>query len=190
MPETDLLFLREAVIDLQEYILSQDVYWPLRSKTREPGGASLPQLTIGSLALAQTRLSACALAPEQARELESLSAQIQHFREEWLSNWRLKGEREFASRLNLWQQYLRELRSDPRRHAPFYAREVRGRAILHLLVAQESVGNMREDAEHLRSLDQVLRGLARPGPFVWEAEIAPAFLSDSYWFLYLMVPAA
>jgi hypothetical protein len=186
MPETDLLFLREAVIDLQAYIFSQDVYWPLRSKTP----ARLPQLTIGSLALAQARLSAAPLKPEQAKELEGLSARIQQVREEWLANWRKKGEREFASRLNLWQQYLRDLRGDARRHAPFFAREVRTRAILQLLVAQDSIVNAGEHAEQLAALDQVLRGVTQPGPFVWEEEVAPAFPPGSFWFLYLAVPAA
>jgi hypothetical protein len=184
LPENDLTFLREAAPDLQEYILSRDLYWILRSPSPMLGGGQLPQLTIGNLILSQVRLAAGNLSESQNRELGQLSAQIEKVRAGWLANWRQKAGKEFISRLNLWQQYLRELRGDVRQHAPFYTKEVRVRVILELLAAQGQADLPVDSGEQLQMLDQILRGLVQPGPFIWDAPLTGVFLPEKYWFLY------
>jgi hypothetical protein len=183
--ESDWLFLREALPVLREYLLSSDLYWPLR--TRAQAGARLPQLTIGSLALSLARLGALGLTGQPAAELAELSGRVDAVRQEWRANWGIKAGREFRSRLNLWQQYLRELRADPQHHAPAYASEVRVRAILGLL-RSEAGGLPADQEEQLAMLDQILRGLTRPGPFLWEVELSGGFSQESFWFLYVAFP--
>ncbi|MBE0697067.1 MAG: hypothetical protein IH586_09100, partial [Anaerolineaceae bacterium] len=134
--------------------------------------------------LSQARLTANQLPAQQVNELAQINKRIAQVREEWLANWRIKEEKEIAMRLNLWQQYLRDLRKDPRQYAPFYAREVRLRVILELL---DGAQGKNEHKEQLQMLDQVLRGLSEPGPFIWEAEIADGFPRQRFWFLYVAI---
>ncbi len=182
--ESDLAYLQAALSDLRDYIFSKDLYWPLRLPP-QPGSAVSPQLTIGNLALAQARLAVIPANGSQSAEVDALNRQIQSIRDEWRSNWSIKAAKEFSSRLNLWQQYLRELRGDPRGQAAYFSNEVRQRAILQVLRAELLEGVPAHEEEQLAMLDGLLRGLTRPGSFVWEAEVQPAFSPKDYWFLYV-----
>jgi hypothetical protein len=185
--EGDWVFLKTALSDLRDYILSAEIYWTLRPPARSPGGFQLSQLTIGNLLLSQARLRANDLPPQRAQELAELSTQIAAVRSDWRANWGRKADEEFRSRLNLWQQYLRELRAEPRHSAAIYAREVRQRAILYLLSTELSREVPANEAEQIAMLDNILRGISQPGPFVWEAELADGFPPAEYWFLYRSV---
>jgi hypothetical protein len=173
--EGDWTFLQSALPDLQAYVISNDVYWTLRPAQRAPGGSQLPQLTIGNLLLSQARLSALELQGHERAALEELQRAIIAVRSEWRANWGRKADQEFHSRLNLWQQYMRELRGDEHPSAGFYAREVRHRTILQLLPPEMSSGAPQNEQEQLSMLDGILRGLGRPGAFVWEPELAAGF---------------
>jgi hypothetical protein len=164
-----------------------DVYRILRPPARSPGGVQLPQLTIGNIMLSQARLMALPLSAEQQAELADITSQMDQVRSEWRANWGIKAEREFASRLNLWQQYLRELRSDPRQQMSFYASEVRNRVILQMLRTELPGQQAQQDGEQLEMMDQILRGNTRAGDFVWEEELAAGFPKETFWFLYLAV---
>ena len=183
--ENDWAFLRAALPELKNYILSNDLYWPLRLNAGAGGSAQSPQLTVGNLALTLARLSAPPLQGAQAAELAEITQRIQALREEWRSNWGRKAGKEYSSRLNLWQQYMRELRGDTRGQAAYYANEVRQRTILQLLLPEilESVPAHVQD--QVTMLDGVLRGLTAPGPFVWEPEVQGSFPQPEYWFLYV-----
>jgi hypothetical protein len=179
--EPDWAFLRAAVGDLREYILSAELYWTLRPVQRQ----SIPQLTIGSVLLSQARLAALQLNGPQESELSDLSRQIHAVREEWRANWGQKAGREFGSRLNLWQQYIRDLRGDLRRNVSAYPSQVRARAILRLLRSELTGPVPQNEEDTLTMLDQILRGLTRPGKFVWEPEAEDGFPEEGFWFLYL-----
>lgn len=187
LPELDLVFLREASIDLQEYILSQEMFWTLHSKFRAPDGSHLPQLTPGNLILSQARLAALQLSDLQEQERKTINSRIKQLREEWLANWQIKEEREFGIRLNLWHKYIQDLRNDPLQNSTFYSREVRSRVILQLFFTEGLVKIGKQQADQLQLLDQILQGLTHSGPFVWEEEIASGFPDEQYWFLYIAV---
>jgi len=141
-------------------------------------------LTIGNLMLSKARLNALLAGGAQGNELADLSRRIDEFRQQWRVNWGIKAAREYGSRINLWQQYLHELRGDAHRNAAVYPSEVRQRAILHLLLAE--VNDIPTgQKEQLNMLDQILRGLSQPGPFVWEPELASGFPKEDFWFLYV-----
>lgn len=179
--ESDWAFLRAALPDLRDYILSNDVYYTLRPVS----GARIPQLTIGNLLLSQARLSSLNLQPQQEDELAKIAQGIHQVREEWRANWGMKAGKEFTSRLNLWQQYIRELRGDTQRSGGSYPSEVRARAILRLLTADLTQPLSTSDQEMLTMLDQILRGITKPGPFVWEQELEDGFPAEGFWFLYV-----
>ena len=182
--EGDWIFLQTALPDLQAYVISNELYWTLRPAVRAPGGVQLPQLTIGNLLLSQARLSALHLSTEEQAALSDLQLAIGAVRSEWRANWGRKADQEFSSRLNLWQQYLRELRADERPSEGFYAREVRQRAILQLLMPEMSSGVPQQQQDQLKMLDGILQGASRPGDFVWEPELAGGFDRQAFWFLY------
>lgn len=183
--QKDLDFLQAAIPDLQEYVLSKDLYWPLRLTATTPGSRQTPQLTLGNLALSRARLSAGLLSPEQQAAYQRAVQAIDALKQEWRSNWSKKAAHEYSSRLNLWQQYLRELRGDPRQQGAYYANEVRNRAILALLSPDLLDGIPQQAPDQLQMLDGILRGLTEAGPFLWEPEVAGAFPQDAYWFLYV-----
>ena len=183
--ESDRVFLRAALPELGDFVTSGDIYRPLRVPARSPSGLQVPQLSIGSLVLSQTRLQSTAHSADQEKELAELVQGIQTVRTEWRTNWGNKAAKEYASRLNLWQQYMRELRGDVRQQASYYANEARQRTILQLLEGEQNNERQAHEQEQMLMLDQILRGLTRPGPFVWEPEAAGGFPQDTFWFLYV-----
>ena len=185
--ESDWALIRAARPELQAYLLSNDLYWPLRLTARTPGSVQVPPLTIGNLILSRARLSALALPDDRQAELAEISRCITEIRGDWRSNWGRKAHREYAARLKLWQQYFHEMRSESHVHASVYANEVRQRVILHLLVEEMLEAPPQPEVDLLRGLDETLRSLLRPGPFVWEPEVERAFPRAVFWFLYGMV---
>lgn len=161
----EITYVHEALGQLKDYLLSDEVYWNLGSD---------PQLTVGNLLLAIAHLKAAGKLPEAD------AARLAEIRGEWKSAWQNKAGREFASRLRLWLQYLQELSDNPRMHAGYYATEVRQRAVLGLLAA-EALG--AED--QLVVPDVMLEKLTKPGDFVWEQGAEKAFPKGKYWYLWV-----
>ncbi len=185
--ESDWIFLRAALPELQAYLLSQDIYRPLNLPARSPYGVHLPQLTIGTLLLSLARLSALELNSEQRAELDDIVRQVEAVRNEWRAAWGRKAAREYSSRLNLWSQYVRDLQVDLRANAAFYPNEARHRAILRLLVPEMLEGIPQDEVEQINELDEILRRLSQPGPFIWESEVESAFPWDGFWFLHVVI---
>lgn len=164
----EIRFVTAGLPELQTYLLSQELYWPL--------GGSLPRLTPGSLLLSLRKLQA--LDPAAG---ERLLRQCQEVRQPWQSAWKQKTARETANRLRLWGEFLAEAQADPQRQGHSYRSEVRGRVILQLLLTE--LPNAPERAP-LSGLDAVLRQRLQPGPFLWQPELQPAFTEPDFWFLY------
>jgi hypothetical protein len=163
----DLQFLTEGLPQLQDYLLSKELYWPL--------GNSLPRLTPGSLLLTLARLGVTR--PDQAQAFQTV---LDSARVRWRAAWEKKAAREMANRLRLWSQYLSDHQYAPE-SAGLYSTEVRGRAILQLLLAE--VPDVPEKMA-LAELDIVLQAGLTPGEFIWETGWRPAFPMTDYWFLY------
>jgi len=158
--EPDRRFLTESLPQLQDYLLSAELYWPL--------GASLPRLTIGAVLLALARLGATQ--PQEAGRLET---QVEAVHAKWRAAWEQKSARETANRLRLWTQFLADYRNAPEQHADSYPQEVRGRAILQLL-----------RADQVSETDVFLKSRLVPGGFIWDADLESAFPKADFWFLY------
>jgi hypothetical protein len=185
--ENDWIFLQVAEPGLRDYLLSRDLYRPMLLPPRAPRNTQIPQLTIGSLLLSQARLSTGTLDPAQEAEFAGLNQRIAQVRSEWRSHWSQKAAQEYASRLHLWDQYLRDLRADRRANATAYPTHVRQRAILHLLAPEILEGVSEVETARMNSLDGILRGSTQPGAFVWESEVERAFPRDGFWFLYVRI---
>jgi hypothetical protein len=153
---------------LQAYLLSNELYWPL--------GANLPRLTVGALLLALTRLEV-----SQPDEADQLRVQVETVRVKWRSAWEQKIARETANRLRLWTQFLSDLAHAPEQNADAYPGEVRGRAILGLLLRE--LPNAPEKTA-LAEADTLLKARLLPAAFIWEAALQTAFPEAEFWFLY------
>jgi len=169
--EKDRAFLEAGIPELQDYLLSDELYWPITAR-----GYDLPRLTIGGLLLAQERLDV------QGERIDMLLTQLEAVRSKWQVAWETKAGREFKSRLNLWGNYLTDYRQNPEGYADSYPHEVIYRVILELL-RNELPADLPE-REALYSLDTALRSSLIPGTFIWEPELQPGFPRDVYWFLY------
>jgi hypothetical protein len=172
-PSTDHLFYETGVSELQDYLLSENLYWRLSPKK----GGELPMLTVGGLLLARRRLQA---APHL--RLDSLDFTLHTLRSKWRSAWERKVRHETRARTELWHNFLADYRHAPDQHADAYPQQVRWRVIIHLLL-QELEG-LPAEAEALTELDRILRLSFIPGRFIWDPELAPSFERDPVWYLY------
>ncbi len=181
--EGDRAYLKAAVADLEEYLLSPQLYWPLSLRGRGANGG-IDQLTIGNLLLVMKRLIALPL--EEQGDLNSLSERVQAVHDHWAANWSHKAGQEYTGRLRLWQNYLNDLFKDSGRYASGYPNAARWRAILHLIMGDmESLDPSENDLIVL--LDRRLRVVSIPGPFVWQPEVQSSFPIEPYWFLYISI---
>jgi hypothetical protein len=151
----DSQYLSAGVPELENYLLSKELYYPI--------GANLPQLTLGGILLSLARMGA------RGAQFE---AQVETIRSRWQSAWDAKSSREIKARSELWMNYLSEYRDDPRAGVRLYPQNVRYRVMMSLL------GKIEDDA------DVFLKGVFREGKFVWEAECAPNFPHETFWYLY------
>ncbi|GAB4492043.1 MAG: hypothetical protein Fur0016_25670 [Anaerolineales bacterium] len=161
-PPQDRWYVEEALQQLQEYLLGEELYWAL--------GRNLPRLTPGNLLLALKRLEA--VDPHSAWTLREKLDAIQA---RWRSAWEKKIARETESRLRLWSQFLTEQAHDESPSRAHYAASVRERVILQLLKCS---------APQLAELDALLRARFQPGGFVWDAMYQSVFPKSEFWFLY------
>jgi len=180
--EYDFRYLEAGLAGLDEYLHTDEVYWPL-GVASPPGQPAFPQLTLDGLLLSVARLNARQLTFQEEARFQQLVNELEAVRSKRRVAWEQKATRNFRARLTLWRNYLEEYREEPEAHADRYAYEVTRRVQLALL---KEDARQRAEAEDdlLTLLDEVLKSRFVPGPFIWDAELEPGFQPPSYWFLY------
>ena len=178
----ELGYLKAGIEILEEYLLSDDLYWAIGASP-PPGEPAFRQLTLGGLLLNEQRLLGRQLSPMLDQQRQDCRASLQDFIYRRRVAWERKSSREFQARLKLWTNYLNEYREDPENHADRYAYEVERRVMLQLLTPY---ARMTPSAEQdlLSSLDLVLQAVFVAGSFIWEAEIAGGFDRRVFWYLF------
>ena len=169
--EKDRSYLEAGVPELGEYLLSNELYWPVSAR-----GYDLPRMTIGSLLLAKTRLETLGV------RIEALVAKLDAVRSKWQVAWETKAGREFRSRFGLWSNYLADYRHNPENNVDAYPHEVRYRVMLQLLL--DELTAPPPENEGLIQLDSVLRTSLSPGEFIWDVDLQSGFPREVYWYLY------
>jgi uncharacterized protein YukE len=169
--EKDRAYLEAGIPQLEDYLLSDELFWPITAR-----GYNLPRLTIGGLLIAKVRLQA------RGERIQDLTARLDAVRSKWRVAWEIKAGREFQSRFGLWGNYLTDYRQNPEGHADSYPHEVRNRAMLQLLMTE--LPSELPQREALSSLDGALRSSMVPGDFVWDPDLQSGFPREEYWFLY------
>jgi hypothetical protein len=180
--EYDLRYLKAGLIDLEGYLLSKELYWPLGA-TPPKGEPPYSRLTMGGLVMAAHNLQYRNLDPQQQAQVDELKLRLEQQKSKWRLAWEKKATRAFSERLRLWRDFVEDYRSGPNSNADRYPYEVRRRVMLHLL-APETSETPREEVEMLSALDSLLRAVLLPGPFVWETDLMQAYPQTTYWYLY------
>lgn len=178
----DLNYVAVSLSELKTYLLSKELFWPLRLKPA-PGKPSVAKLTPGNLLLSFARLDALhhskKMSSKQESELLKLKRDFNVLKTKWTVAWENKATQEFTSRLRQWRLYLNEVAHDVNTHAPYFATEVRLRVLLELL--RDDLAEVPET--DLSTLDDELRSHFTPGDFIWDADFATGFPQEKYWFL-------
>jgi hypothetical protein len=180
--EYDLRYLRAGIDQLEEYLLSNDLYWPINASA-PAGEPPYPQLTPGSLLLARQRLQATLQTQTEQEQAGKLIERFNAVMMQWRTAWGKKCAADFHSRLRLWGDYLNEYRERPAANFDRYGYEVTRRVQLHLLRPQ-AVDLPDAELENMGGLDKLLKAVFVHGAFVWPDELLPAFPEGIFWFLY------
>jgi hypothetical protein len=178
MPTTtqDLAFVRAGVDELEAYLLSDVLYWPLS------GPSSLPRLTLGGLLLSLMRLRVRLNSPAEVAQVTGLENRLEAARTKWRSSWERKCRREVHARLGLWRDYLADVCQSTESQAESYPEQVKGRVLLQIM--KHELEDPSGEIEILAELDKMVKSAWLPGGFVWEPDLAAAFPEPEYWFLY------
>lgn len=185
-PQDDQGYIRAAAQELEAYLLSSVLFWPLTG----PKGAVLKgdssQLTPGNLLLSLKRSRARAGSMDLSAMDPEQVVHIEHLRSQWRSNWQKKAGQELDHRLTLWKNYLNNLVGTPHHLRGDFQSNVRQRVIVELLRIDLNPADQAQ-ATQLAALDDQLRAISQPGPFIWDDAVMPGFSDGSFWFLYIQV---
>ncbi|MFN2126972.1 MAG: hypothetical protein ACK2TU_03845 [Anaerolineales bacterium] len=183
--EYELKYLETASQQLEKYLLSDVLYWPVGISQPE-GLPPYPRLTIGGILLAELHADVTCQNNNEKSRLIYIKAEIENVRSSWGVFWDKKGVREFNSRMNLWKNFLEDYQENPSSQFDRYAYETRHRVQLELL--QEDISINRNSLELLAVLDKKLLSFFRSGNFIWEKDLMNAYPPGPYWFLYGNLP--
>jgi hypothetical protein len=178
----------EASLDvLKDYLLSEEMFWPL-SVHPPMGGPPYPRFTLGGLLLSVQRLSTYEKSNDQEEQLNRVNLRLEFIRAQWRVAWENKAGHNFNTRLHMWRDFIEEYRGNPQENANRYPYEVRLRVMLQLLHGE--VGRLELSAlDLLRALDDFIKATLVRGSFVWEADLQNGFPVSDYWYLYGSLPA-
>ncbi|OGO26118.1 MAG: hypothetical protein A2W33_09450 [Chloroflexi bacterium RBG_16_52_11] len=178
----DFGYFQTALALLDEYLLSQQIYWTLGA--RPPAGEPIyPQLTLGGLLLTRAKLRARPLSLDISTAFSQLDAKLETLLHTKRVAWEQKGSKEFRSRLKLWGDYLGEYRKDPTNQGDRYSYEV-GRRVMLQLLEPYAVDLHPAEAEMYHGLDGILNAVLLPGSYIWELDTADGFPRETFWYLY------
>ncbi|MFC2063703.1 hypothetical protein ACFLXB_01215 [Chloroflexota bacterium] len=173
----DLNYFLNGVEDLEDYLLSNELYWNL------PG---LSRLTLGGLHLARARLAKESFQSGEEKLFSDAVRQMEYICLKWRVAYEKKAQWEFTSRLNLWQNFLMDYWTSPEEFGDAYSQEIRWRVMIQLL--SENISVEFKEKDKLDSLDDRLKISFQPGDFIWPEELSDQFDEQDYWFLYGKLP--
>lgn len=177
-----ITYINEGINNLKDYLLSDILFWELGLR-KQPGEKPYPKLTIGNLLLFLKLAETSTKTPSESHQVTSVENQVLSTKQRWRTSWESKAEKEFVSRLHLWNRYLNDVRySENDQESDYYKTEVRLRVILGLL--ETEINQESESAELLSQCDLILKARFRRGEFSWGNDLEDSFNDDKFWFLW------
>lgn len=178
--EATLQYFANMLSELEQYLLSPELYWPLSSRTASP---TQDRLTLGNILLSLDKINAVQQTWDAQQNSMFRKSNIvwEQFLVKWKSAIERKAEHEMSSRTKLWHSYLSDLEAG--QGAAFeYRREVRNRVIIERLF---DLGISRDPwKDELQHLDMLTRSLVHPAEFMWPPALQGQYPQKQYWFLY------
>jgi hypothetical protein len=186
MPTVDaLLQLGQAMAEaMPQYLLSAQEFWSLPVQAA-PGEPPFPNLSLASWYLTLDQLEAQYDEMDGAQQVgvAKLRQIDDGLRLSYAVALAAKGKAEAHQRLSLWGAYLAEL-EDGEQEGRRYATEVRQRVGLSRLLPLLEDQAARHIEGRLFELDERLRSIFQPGPFIWPPPLESIYPPPTYWFLY------
>jgi hypothetical protein len=184
-PAVDLAITAEMVNELEEYIIKEDLYRTLFVHTAH-GDQSL-QMTGGDLLTRLHRLQARhgELTATQQTQLDTLQANATAIIRSLRTRFHERLMREMKSRLDTLKWFLEESGDDRQRFRTNYPFEMRNRQRIDEIVKELGSDTPSDLSERLRNIDQRIRLLTMPSPFIWDEKLKHVYPQSPYWYLYL-----
>ncbi len=181
----DLKFIESAAQSINDYVLSDLLYWPMDV---EPAslGIGVSRTTLGLIYLVVEHIRLKSLNEEQAERFAIAQAEIQKVHRKWKVAWEKKAVEEFKARSRQWSNFLNKDLENRAERKTRYRVEVRNRVILQLLlldIPEKENGLILA----LHRMDGSLKGLLAKGDFIWAEDLKPVFPEEKFWFLYRMI---
>ena len=185
MSSYEVRYLSAIALVLEEYLLSDDLYWPpgISAKGGEP---PYPSITPGSLCLFRLQARSRNINTPGDTEFFRIENDIVKILSAWHAAWEKKVVQDFHARLQIWGNFLDELRDKSDSHLDRYPYEVTRRVQLELL-REEAIRMPEPDLRLLELLDRKLMGMFKPGDFIWEPVFEAVFPKPRFWYLFGMV---
>jgi hypothetical protein len=184
-PDYNLNLLGIMLEELEDYLLSDEIFWPLGGNPMR-GGPPFPNLSVGQLQLTIKELEAVEddLDAEHSMQWSKYRDRAWALRSKWTTAMAQKSLAEASQRANLWKAYLGDIK-EAGGSSGNYPYEVRHRVILELLFELTELLDDDELKSRVSILDGMLRGiLSGPSEFIWEEPLSRVYPRDQYWFLY------
>jgi hypothetical protein len=167
---------------MAEYLDSDILFWPA------PQGG-MPMLTLGGYLLREHRLLGLPqlLTAEQRTQVDAAVFRFNQALADRVVRFETKAHHELEARLRQWEEYLKDMDRGTFDRTSNYSTAVETRAMIAALLNRLGMPPYRTEkrpAQHLAALDTRLRGIWRPGEFVWPQEWQPAYPRPEYWWLY------
>ncbi len=181
----NLSLIAAMMAEMEPYLLSAEVFWPLESRPPR-GGLAFPRLTLGGLLLTLDQLEAVQgeMSVDQTADYRRLSMHVDQLRFKHAVALESKAAREAGSRFNLWRAFIGDLEEMPTR-AGNYAYEVRHRVMLARL---ETFGaehvDFQKASSAAKSVDRRLQRMFKQDAFVWDERLQQTYPQPQYWYLY------
>jgi hypothetical protein len=186
----DWLMVQAGVGEMQELLLSPDLYRPLGAREK----LLLPQLSYGGMLLAFRRLQ-FSQEYSGSDEVKIIRSRFLQICQQWKQNAEIKAGREYQARLRQWTQFFEEIEAGPDAKPGNYSFEIRVRVILDLF--SELYPTIGKDSDTLLSnLNLRLRTWLAKNPqkqatenvssgFIWESGLERGFPKERFWYLYI-----
>jgi hypothetical protein len=184
-PEYNLALARAILDQLEQFLQSDDAFWPLSARPPRPE-TPFPRLSLGALLLAFDELRAVEIdaEPTARSAMQAVEREYDRISQKWAVAVERKALAEASQRLSVWRAYLRDL-DDGRADPTDYRSEVKQRVMLsRLLGLAQSNPESRAAIGALRTLDGDLRSLLAPGGFIWDSRLERVYPEADFWFLY------
>ncbi|MEM7331674.1 MAG: hypothetical protein AAF490_06260 [Chloroflexota bacterium] len=178
--EKDLRQMADMAGEIEDYIKSDVLFWPMGSG---------PRLTFGGYLMRQHRILALADSLDAAGQalLNTAVSQFNNALHEKVVRLETKVHTELNARLRQWEAFLGDLKNETIVSRGFFANGVEPRIMIEMLVRKMQTPPYRLEGRIISSLEAHDRRLRRrwsKGEFVLDPVWEEAYPDDEFWYLH------